>query len=82
MGPMQDQTRNILKPNRTEQVAAPAFLRKTVRCNCTGNCGKNTINVHARKMDSSVRLPVDGTRASHGPIPDASDSETLSAVAV
>ena len=34
--------RTILKPNRMEQAAAPAFLLKMVQCDCTGNCDKNT----------------------------------------
>ena len=46
----------VLKPKKMEKVAAPASLLKIIRCNCTGNCDKNTCS--CRKMDCNVQWHV------------------------
>ncbi len=32
----------ILKPQRMDQAAAPSSLLKLIKCNCSGNCDRNT----------------------------------------
>ena len=69
----------VLKPNRMEQVAAPASLLKMVRCKCTGNCGKNTCSCKKNGLQCTLACgQCKGITCTDGPIPDdsGSDSET------
>ena len=44
----------VLKPQRMDNVAAPASLLKFIRCNCTGNCGKNTCSCKKQGLECTL----------------------------
>ena len=74
IGHPQNQTRNFLSPKRMKQVSAPVSLLKIVRCNCSGNCGKNTCSCKRNGLQCTLACgQCKGITCTNGPCPDDDD---------